>query len=141
MGDESAINQWFIVSVCVTFGVVLLMDCIWFYVTLGSVYKRAMTRVLGITWTFSFTYQNVLAAIIAYSAVVAVSVYARRETILDSFYNGAFLGAVVYGCYNFTNMAMFGANKWGWSTAFIDTTWGAVVVGTAAVVGRVIDSR
>jgi uncharacterized membrane protein len=130
----------FIVSLFATFVIVIILDFVWFSITLKPLYAKALTRVTNRIWKFEYTAQNVIAAILAYLVIVAVSVYARSDSNEKTFYNGAFLGACLNALYNYTNMATFGAATWGWSTAVIDISWGAVLVGTAALVGRMVES-
>ena len=53
----------------------------------------------------------------------------RNRSVSDA----ALLGFVIYGTYEFTNMALF--KDWSILTAIIDTTWGTVLFGlTTAIV-------
>lgn len=45
----------------------------------------------------------------------------KRASITDAF----LLGVVIYGIYEFTNMALF--KEWRWSTALLDTIWGGIL--------------
>lgn len=45
----------------------------------------------------------------------------KRASITDAF----LLGLVIYGIYEFTNMALF--KEWRWSTALLDTIWGGIL--------------
>jgi uncharacterized membrane protein len=47
--------------------------------------------------------------------------------------NGAILGAVAYGTYEFTNKSTI--RGWDWSMVAVDTTWGAVLTGSTAAFG------
>jgi uncharacterized membrane protein len=53
----------------------------------------------------------------------------RNRSVTDA----ALLGFVIYGTYEFTNMALF--KDWSILTAIIDTTWGTILFGlTTAIV-------
>ena len=45
----------------------------------------------------------------------------KRASVTDAF----LLGFVIYGIYEFTNMALF--KDWRWTTAILDTIWGGIL--------------
>lgn len=47
--------------------------------------------------------------------------------------NGALLGLIAYGTYEFSNMATL--KGWAWPMVITDTLWGAVLTGTTAAIG------
>ena len=47
--------------------------------------------------------------------------------------NGAILGAMAYGTYEFTNLATL--KGWSWQMVATDVTWGAVLTGFSAWIG------
>ena len=47
--------------------------------------------------------------------------------------NGAILGALAYGTYEFTNYATL--SRWSMQQVMVDTTWGAVLTGVSAWAG------
>jgi uncharacterized membrane protein len=47
--------------------------------------------------------------------------------------NGAVLGALAYGTYEFTNLATL--KRWSWEQVAMDTTWGAVLTGLSLWAG------
>mgnify|MGYP000052705594 FL=1 len=52
--------------------------------------------------------------------------------------DAALLGLVIYAVYEFTNLSLF--KNWTYLTAFIDTTWGAVLFGlTTGIVYKIRD--
>jgi uncharacterized membrane protein len=58
---------------------------------------------------------------------------ARAESLGLALFNGALLGLVAYGTYEFTNMATL--RGWAWQMVIVDTTWGAVLTAISAGVG------
>lgn len=53
--------------------------------------------------------------------------------------NGAILGALAYGTYEFTNKATI--RGWDWSMVATDTIWGAVLTGSTAAFGVWVATR
>lgn len=63
-----------------------------------------------------------------------VSLPALREgTPWQAFVNGALLGALAYGTYEFTNYATL--RGWHWQMVATDLAWGAFLTGLAAMAG------
>lgn len=63
-----------------------------------------------------------------------VSLPALREGApVQALLNGAVLGALAYGTYEFTNFATLRA--WSWQMVALDLTWGTVLTGVAAWAG------
>lgn len=63
-----------------------------------------------------------------------VSLPALREgSVGTAALNGAVLGAMAYGTYEFTNKATL--RGWDWSMVAADTTWGALLTGATAAFG------
>ena len=56
-----------------------------------------------------------------------------KKSVGQVFWNGVVLGAMAYGTYNFTNMAIL----MGWSVevVFVDIIWGGLLTGTSSVLG------
>jgi len=73
---------------------------------------------------------NPLAGVMAYSMLLAGYVALVRDD--PTFIRGMVYGAVVYGVFDLTNLAIFKA--YSWRTALIDTLWGAVLFGLLAIV-------
>ncbi|MEM7710529.1 MAG: DUF2177 family protein [Pseudomonadota bacterium] len=57
----------------------------------------------------------------------------RAGSVGQAAVNGAILGALAYGTYEFTNKATI--QGWDWSMVATDTTWGAVLTGSSAAFG------
>ncbi len=63
-----------------------------------------------------------------------VSLPALRDgSIMQAALNGAILGAMAYGTYEFTNMATL--KGWSWTMVAVDTSWGAILTGAVAALG------
>ncbi|MEM7488019.1 MAG: DUF2177 family protein [Pseudomonadota bacterium] len=57
----------------------------------------------------------------------------RSGSVGQAALDGAILGALAYGTYEFTNKATL--QGWHWSMVAADTTWGAVLTGATAAFG------
>ncbi len=57
----------------------------------------------------------------------------RAESLGLAAFNGALLGLVAYGTYEFTNMATL--RGWAWQMLVTDTLWGGVLTAATAVIG------
>ncbi|SFJ75850.1 DUF2177 family protein [Jannaschia pohangensis] len=63
-----------------------------------------------------------------------VSLPALREgSVSQAAINGAILGAMAYGTYEFTSMSIM--KNWSWTMVAADTTWGAILTGGTAALG------
>lgn len=63
-----------------------------------------------------------------------VSLPALRDGVpVQALINGAILGAVAYGTYEFTNFATL--RGWSWQMVITDVIWGAVLTGVSAWAG------
>lgn len=60
----------------------------------------------------------------------------RAEAPAQAALGGAFLGALAYGTYEFTNLATL--KGWSWSMLLTDLSWGIFVTGFAAWAGLMI---
>ncbi|WP_238367935.1 DUF2177 family protein [Mesobacterium pallidum] len=57
----------------------------------------------------------------------------KDGSVMQAFGNGALIGALAYGTYEFTNYATLKA--WHWQMVATDVTWGALLTGVSAAVG------
>lgn len=66
--------------------------------------------------------------------IYLVSLPALREgSLAAAAINGAVLGALAYGTYEFTSKSVM--KNWDWSMVIADTTWGAILTGATAAFG------
>lgn len=62
-------------------------------------------------------------------ALLYGAVYAAKNW-KEAAMRGAAIGGIMYGFYDFTNMATL--TRWTWSMVAVDTTWGAILSATTA---------
>lgn len=120
-----------IVSVAI---MVLILDFVWFSFSLPRVYSKTLSRVTRTEWSFDASAGNLVAAGLAYATLVTLCIFSVSETLQLTVSRGALLGGLTYACYNFTNLATFGTDVWGWITPLADIPWGAFVVATGSSV-------
>ncbi len=60
----------------------------------------------------------------------------RADAPWQALLGGAFLGALAYGTYEFTNLATL--RLWSWNMVAIDLAWGTVLTGLSASVGVMV---
>ncbi len=82
---------------------------------------------------------NMVPAAIFYAFYVAGAVWLvalpalRDGSVLQAGVNGAILGAIAYGTYEFTNMSTL--KGWDWTMVATDTSWGAILTGASVAAG------
>lgn len=81
---------------------------------------------LGAAVAFYLVY---VVGILYFASVPALGANAPTSALL----NGAILGALAYGTYEFTNLATL--KGWSWQMVATDVTWGAVLTGFSAWAG------
>lgn len=59
-------------------------------------------------------------------------IFEKKNSDIDSFY----LGFVIYGVYELTNMAII--TDWTWKTVFLDTVWGGILFFLTSIMVRKI---
>ncbi|MEM7544930.1 MAG: DUF2177 family protein [Pseudomonadota bacterium] len=82
---------------------------------------------------FYFTY---IAGIVWFVSLPAIRYGTSMARV---FGNGAALGFLAYGTYEFTNMATLAG--WKWQMVYVDLIWGALLTGSVAVGGIVLSRR
>lgn len=110
----------------------LAIDCVWLGLMVPRLYRPRLGDILmqGMRWrpaiafyllyTFGMTY---------FVAMPALHARAPNQALL----NGALLGAVAYGTYNFTSWATL--KRWSAPVAYIDIAWGAALTASSCWIG------
>lgn len=111
-------------------------------IMLSFVMKPLFTHYLGDTMRESPLLTPAAFFYMAYVAGLTflVSVPALRDSAPErAALHGAVIGAMAYGTYEFTSMAIM--KNWSWWMVAADTTWGAVLTGFSAWTGVMIALR
>jgi len=104
----------------------LVLDGIWLGLIAKSFYFKSLgpiARRVGDSLK-----PDVLASVLAYIVLVlGVLIFVLPKTngqIIPALLYGALMGLIVYGVYDFTNMATL--NIWSWKLVVIDLLWGTI---------------
>lgn len=124
--------------------VFMLLDLIWLGMLMHHFYGEQIGGILTIM--DGSLVINGLAAAAAYVCLALgpfffIFPYANRSTSLQWYAaQGALMGLVVYGVYNFTNKAII--LQWGWPLTFVDIGWGVFLYAVStAVTGYFIPAK
>ena len=122
--------------------VLVSMDLLWIGVIMSDFYQSHLRPLLN--FVDGSLQPRIIPTIITYvTMIVLVTCVALPlaktygvGSNLTTFAIGAFLGILVYGLYNFTNLSLL--KDWDWSIALVDTLWGGVIFGTATLVSFLV---
>ena len=122
----------------VAIGTLLLLDAFWLF-GLGtakafSTMASSMSRI--IPWKgWQLAFFTASAYILLSTALCVFAV--KEKHPLTAMRQGALLGLIIYGVYDFTNLAVFG-KAYGIKLATADLCWGTFVMGTSALAGSLV---
>lgn len=125
-----AAKQFFIAGVGIA-----VLDAIWFNLVAASYWKEKLGHLLRmvdgqvkpVTWAFPPIYILVPLGIVAF-------VLPRAEGALSAALWGALYGVIVYGVFEFTNVALI--DRWPASVIAVDIAWGAFACGVSALLAQ-----
>ena len=114
----------------VAFPILIGIDFLWIGAIAKSIYKDQIGGLMRSS-------ANIPAALLVWAlivigAIVFVLPHAKNYGYLGQFGWGALLGLVLYGVYDFTNLAIL--TNWPLSISLIDLGWGILVNGILAVI-------
>ena len=109
----------FFYNVAVTMIILMVIDMIWFQVSVASIYGPMFQRVNGVSG-----YMNIPSALLSW-LLIAVLINQFASSSKDAF----ILGLLSYGIYNATNFATI--KNWTLKTLVFDTFWGGIISFTA----------
>ncbi len=120
------------------FIIFLLIDIIWLAKISPNFYKSNIGHLMADKVSF-------LPAIIFYfSYILALLVFVinpavASESVFKAFYLGALIGFVMYGTYDFTNMATL--KDWSYLVTIVDLVWGTFITATTSAVSTFLIIR
>lgn len=108
---------------------IIAMDLLWLGVIAKPLYISFLGHLLNLSG--NHLQPNWSATVVVYIAltigILYFSIPKAHNELLPAFCWGALLGFVIYGAYNFTNLAVL--MKWPLSISIIDTIWGMFMCG------------
>ncbi len=118
----------------------LILDSLW----LGFIMKKFYHTELGtLMRTVDGQFKPILwAAGMVYFAIalgIVVFVLPRATDLAQSFIYGACLGFIIYGVYDFTNLATI--QNWSLKLTIVDVAWGAFLCGTTSLLVTLVNNK
>ncbi len=116
---------------------ILGIDLVWIGYIAKPLFSKTVQRIQGQPLKF-----NPVGAVIAYLIMIVGTYFLvaeRARTPKEAAMTGAILGLVMYGVFDFTNMAIF--RNWDWKTTIIDVTWGTFLMATVGYLSIMIKQR
>ncbi|WP_112321782.1 DUF2177 family protein [Oceanibium sediminis] len=113
----------------------LVIDAVWLTLVMKPLFDRhvgAMLRENILISAAAGFYVLYVVGILYFCTLPAL----RDGAMWQAALNGAILGFLAYGTYEFTNMTTL--KGWQWSMVATDTAWGMALTGATAVIGVLI---
>ena len=115
----------------------MLLDAMWLGFLMNGFYRGRMATIGRMAADrFAPNWPGAIVVYVLLGAGIALFVAPRASGVTSAATCGALFGLVVYGVYDFTNYSML--HVWPLDLALVDTAWGLVVSGAAAVTTRVL---
>lgn len=115
----------------------LVLDGLWIYFIMGSIYKETVQRVQnGMPMQLRTTFAVCAYILLAISLIMVIfSIHNRQLPTYKQVLIAAGWGAVIYGVYSFTVLSVF--KDFPITTAFLDIAWGAILFATSINIPKV----
>ena len=124
---KSFISFW-----VVSLPIMILLDMVWFSISLERLYKPYIGHVM----TGNFNYLVAAVFYLLYSAglsyLILLPGLESNQTLLKIVINGFFFGLVAYGAYDLTNQAT--VKDWPVIVTIVDMLWGALVTAVVSAI-------
>ncbi len=117
----------------------LVMDYIWLTFIAKPLYMQDLGKFFDIQ--NGSMQVNYFAAAIVYLGLLSgifLFVLPRADSLVDAFVYGALFGLIIYGVYDFTNLATIKA--WPLKISIIDMLWGGALCSATSGVGYIVNS-
>ncbi len=116
-------------KIILTTATFLILDGLWLGVIAKNFYRQSFSSFPRL---FENMYYGAFAYVLLVLAIVLFVLPKAGENIGQAALYGAILGLVVYGVYDFTNLAVFGSYPL--KVALVDVVWGIFVMGATSVI-------
>lgn len=117
-----------------------ILDFLWLTIIAKKFYIEGLSAhaqivdgaIQPVAWAAGVVYVLLMLGVV----FVVLPMLQPDSSYLEAFVRGAFVGLVIYGVYDFTNLATL--REYPVSIAVVDTAWGAFVVGTASLAAKAV---
>ena len=118
---------------CVALVLFAILDAVWFKLIAGNFFTRELAPVLNLkNGTLVVQWVPAILVYVLLALGVTLFVVPISASVSGAALYGAALGLVIYGVYDFTNLALLA--HWTWRVAALDVAWGAA---SGALVGAI----
>lgn len=116
----------------------LILDGLWLGVIANRFYfesLRSLVRAKGDTFDVNYLAAGAVYVLMVLGFMLFIAPSLQKWTYLETVVQSALLGLVVYGVYDFTNLATL--RDWSILVTFVDMIWGSFLFATTAVVVKI----
>jgi uncharacterized membrane protein len=117
----------------------LILDGLWLGVIANRFYfnnLRPLVRAKGDSFDVNYVAAGVVYVLMVLGFMLFIAPSLQKWNFGETVLNAALLGLVIYGVYDFTNLATL--RDWSVLVTFVDLLWGSFLFATTAVVVKVI---
>jgi uncharacterized membrane protein len=113
--------------------IILVIDLLWINYIVGDMWKKNVETVQKSPMEIRKQYALLSYVLIIFGIYYFVQMNTTKETyIKDSLVKGFIYGFILYGVFDFTNLAIF--KEFDLKTAMIDMVWGGVLTASALLI-------
>ena len=116
----------------------LILDGLWLGVIANQFYftnLRSLVRAKGDSFDVNYVAAGAVYVLMVFGFMLFVAPSLQKWNYLETIINAGLLGLVIYGVYDFTNLATL--RDWSVLVTFVDMLWGSFLFATTAVVVKV----
>lgn len=113
----------------------LILDGLWLGVIANNFYftnLRTLVRAKGESFDVNYVAAGVVYILMVLGFMLFIAPSLQKWNFLETAINSALLGLVIYGVYDFTNLATL--RDWSLLVTFVDMFWGAFLFATTSLV-------
>jgi uncharacterized membrane protein len=129
----------FCILIIISFILLIIGDFIWFQFSLKSIYEPMFYNIQNKSLKFRYWAGIIVWLLLAIFITIHTLNLYKYITLKQSFWIGFFSGFIIYGVYNFTNLATF--ENYSLITSILDTLWGAILIGIVSLFLFLIQSK
>lgn len=120
----------------------LVLDGLWLGVIANSFYfnnLKHLARAKGNSFDVNYVAAGAVYVLMLLGFMLFIAPSLQKWNYWESILNAGLLGLVIYGVYDFTNLATL--RDWSVIVTFVDMIWGSFLFATTAVVVKVVSSQ